>query len=418
MRAAIGWERNFLRNRAYVQLGLKINNSASLERNIQKIINSVSGFHVKVSDWNLLPTKEKTPVYKLPSTLKTLDDACKFMYKNHTRPMTEALASIGANNDTIVLNINHAAADGMFLVSLLNYLNKHENEEVHLPEIFESVDYVFDHEIKSYNGVPAPFNTVNPNLSRIIAKDTLHLAMDNTSHHTSASSNLANFKCYNPKTKSVHHLTENLWSSIILTISAFNGNFNTKGCGTCIDLRRFMKVQPDFRHCNIFSSITVNAEATKDTSVGEFMKILRSDFNSKVKSGFHFGYLKQIQEGKIPPIGALPGVGADMSSLGTFKVGGDITDAWFNIALRGDRALGSSTFTCFTVDNGINQTFHGRLRHSSFTLSDYDAQVYVDSIHHALENITDDMSCGLAIDILSDFQKKNSKSNLNDIVMF
>lgn len=142
IRPAIGWETFFISSRTYVQLGLTLNDKSQMPRMLEKINKVVSGLHHATDGKDIFKTNTPTPIYNLPENEKDLDKLCKFMYQEYTRPMDQALASIGVNSDNIVLNINHLAGDGGYLHHLFDYLKK--DEEI---DYIPSCDTVFTDEI-------------------------------------------------------------------------------------------------------------------------------------------------------------------------------------------------------------------------------------------------------------------------------
>lgn len=407
MRKAIGWEKNFFGNRTYLQFALKLSDSKYVKPIVEKSIKAIVGFHVATENGMIYPTDDPTPVFKLPDDFKSLNDACNYMYSHHTRPFNKALASIGTNSDTVVLNISHAASDARYFSHLLEILKS--NDDFAAPRMIESVDSAFSKEIDSYKSELSVFNAVNPKLSRIYQKETKYTTMDNTSHLTTAVSDCQNIKCYNQKTKLLHHFSENLWSSVILSASAFSGNLSKIGVGTYIDLRQFIK-NPGLQHCNIISSVLVSADVTKDTTLGELMMRLRSCFDEKMKNKEAFGYLKAMQVNGTKHASTMPGIGIDLSSIGPLKIGGPIKDVCFGLLQKGDRSQATCSYINYTVTDGMNSRLVGRIRHSPFSLSDRDAELYVRSVHYALENFTPDIKCGRALDELIEFQSQIQKS--------
>lgn len=416
MRKAIGWEKNFFGNKTFLQFALKVKDTKYVMPVVQKAINSVVGFHVCTENDMIYPIKEKTPVFKLPDNFKYLNEACFYMHEKHTRPLNQALASIGANSDTIVLNVSHAASDARYFANLLEVLKS--DAKINTPEMIESVDDAFKTEIKEYNDALPIFNAVNPQLTRIHPKDKTYTSMHYVSHLTTAVSNCENIKCYNKSTKLLHRYSENVWSSVILAASAFSGNLSKIGVGTYIDLRPFIK-NPGMQHCNIISSILVSANVTKDMKLGEFMTALRNDFQTKLDKKEHFGYLKAMQINGTHHKGTMPGVGIDMSSIGVLRLGGPFVDAWFGLLQRGDRSQGSCSYLNFTITDGLKSQLVGRIRHSPFSLSDREAEVYVKSVHYALESFVPDITVGRALDEIIEYQnqvRKNFKSQILTVV--
>lgn len=164
-RAAAGWEKVFFQSKMYIQLALQLIDPKDKYKILNKIDRVVAGLHHATDGENIYKTNTETPIYKLPDNPQNLSELCKNMFMEHTRPLDQALASVGANKDTIVLNINHAASDGMYIKNLFEYLKKDEEID-YIPTIIPTPT-VFEKQIREYSSPIPNFFNVDPKLTRI-----------------------------------------------------------------------------------------------------------------------------------------------------------------------------------------------------------------------------------------------------------
>lgn len=395
----------------FIQLALQLKDPKDKYKLLNKIDRAVAGLHHATDGKYIYKTNTDTPLYKLPDDPQNLSQLCKIMSSKFSRPLDQALASLGANKDTIVLNINHAASDGMYIQHLFEYLKK-DDEIDYVPTILPA-DTIFEKQIREYNGPIPDFFTVDPNLTRAYPSRQNELHISGYILTNGADTNAKNFMTYkrNGKLKS---LTDYYWTNFIIATSAFNDKFDNCGVATCIDLRQFL-LKYDFNIANCFSHISVAAHATKDDTVEELMKRMRADFNLKVKQGTHIGELKALQMGNnSKPL--LPGVGIDISLIGSMKVEGPFNDVWVQPNLLDHGFAGVVTYFGFSVEKDGENIIHGRFRHSSSTCSDKEAEILVNSLHYGIENVFPSMKIGEAIDMMKDYQFNLKRKMPNDVM--
>ncbi|EAY07124.1 hypothetical protein TVAG_342880 [Trichomonas vaginalis G3] len=410
-RPLIGWEKLFTSGKAYLQFALSFKNPNDIEKTIIKMNRVVSGLHHATDGKYLYKTLEKTPVYKLPDDHKSLPELCDYMYNNFTRPKELALASIGANKDTVVLNVNHLACDGMFLRNLFDYLNQDGNESQSATSIISSDD-IFDKEIKNYNGFMPPFAGNDSDLTRINPQNPFELHYSATTTMTEVHTDTKDLMTYKLNGK-VKNLTDYYWANVVLAISAFNNKFDKCGLNTCINLRRFLN-KSDFNIANCFSHIRVIANVTKDDTVDTLMRKMRADFNERVSKGEHFAALKaaQSQSNKSSQLAPVPGIPFSLSLIGQFDLDkGKFKDAWGNLKILED-GLNLVGFLGYSIKkNGVN-TISGRLRTASSHFGDGDARIFGNSIMYGMQKVHPSMKIGEAFDMLRDYQLEMKKAIL------
>ena len=384
-----------------VQFAMRVKDSSSIDPLVKKLNKLVVGFHSHIENNSIVTTNAdvKTPVFHLPD-FKSLADACTYMVNNHHLPYDQALASLGVNKDSIVLNINHIAADGGLIMQLYDTLKNETDVSINDYRI-EDQDKVFSKEIKEATNIP-PFVGAGPNLTRIHPKDKIGLSLDEKCHYLINKSKANDLQIFNKKTNKLSGLSDSLWSNLILSVSAFNNDFSSQGCSTCVNLRPFMKHSPTFCDTNNFSNLTLSSHATKDTTVLEMMKQIRADFNMRMKSGELFGYLKGMQmSSEAKPI---PGIGIQLSNVGRFKLGGPFVDLFLNCTMSSYVTPNNTYVTTYSIEGPKRNDIITSTRYTSSVISDKDMQIITKSIHYGMENIPLNITCGEALERLKDYQ--------------
>lgn len=400
-RPVIGWEKFFIGGRIFLQLAMKLSDPSKKDHVLSKIEKSVSSLHHATDGKVIYRVKTETPVFKLPDNVTDMEKLCEIMGSQYTRPMDQALASVGANKDTIVLNVNHLAGDGGFLQQIFAHL-RDDCEIDYIPSIIPGEKYL-EKEILSYTDKLPDFNTQDPLITRFISRNPSELYISHsllTNGAQSRAEDLMTYKLNGKLTK----LTEYYWSNFILAACAYNGSLDTTACATCVNMRPYISPSTNLSCTNCFAHATASAKVSKDDTVESMMTRLRESYNFNLKRKQPFGELKLVQQG-LPDRPQIPGVGLDLSLIGSFKTGGLFKDAWVHLSQVDSSVAGIVSYLGFSVDKGHEHIFHGRMRHSSATMSDRDAEMFVRNIHFGLENIKPSIKVGEALDMFKDNQR-------------
>lgn len=408
-----GWEKTFFNGKAYIQFGLKFNNSNDLKIAIEKIKKCTAGFYHSTDGDNMYRFKDDPIVYKLPNNITNLTDLCNYMYQNHTRPLDQTLASIGANNDSLVLNINHMACDGGYIKNLFEYL-KTDKIIDKIPSIIP-LDEVFKNEIKSYKGELPPVPPFDFDVTRVFPKHKEDLHYTGTTKMVDLQSNEKEFMTYKLNGR-IKNLTDYYWANYILGLSAYNNKFDKAGIITCINTRQFLK-KDSIDYANNFSQIRVRApHITVDDTVGELMKQMRNDFNERVKRGEMWAGLKAMKISHLNPAQTEKpnekdiGCSGDLSLIGTFDPENKFKDVWVNFHMSENELKHFTGYLSFSViRNGVN-TIYGKFRTGTNYFSEKDAEIVGNSIQYGMKTIHPQMKIAEALDILKDYQKKKEIS--------
>lgn len=405
IRPATKFEKFFINGQCNIQFAMKIKDQNKLEPIIDKLKKNVIGLQTKTDGEYIYKHNDKIPAYDIPNNITNPRNSCLFMANHFTRPYDQALGSIGANKNTIVLNINHCCADGGYFLHIFENLKN--NIEINSPKTFISVEKALENEINTSTFDPI-FSTVNPKITRIFTKDKSELKNDYWMKHYVKISHANKFFCYDKFTKEMHGLNDAVWASMILASSALKGQMKQTGLSTCINLRPFIN-DLSYEHCNMFSVVPVTPEnILPETKISDFMKNLRKVFKQNHDAGAQFGFIKKRQKVDVLPK-PLDGTGLEHSSVGRFKLGGIFDDVWISLTMKATAAPGFVSYMIFSVEDGQRNDFITQMRYPPQKITDYDAKKIVESVHFCLENLNKDMTCGDALEKLIHYQKNITK---------
>ncbi|KAH0795818.1 hypothetical protein GPJ56_000185 [Histomonas meleagridis] len=361
----------------YCQLTLKV--KPSHVKLVHEISKKAVGCRTLFDGGNYVYTPNECPVFKISDNFPSLESTQSYVATHFTLPESVRLASICYNNDTIILNSNHSSMDGGYMKLLLNYLTgaKVPFDPDHY--IHESVYDTFSESIHNAQG------NADYSSTKIIVKKPKPLKPHLTSHYIPFDipiNELSTF--HNGKCKG---MTDMIWSSVILSVSASNGEFTDSKVMTAVDLRRELK-NPSWSNANLDSMISVNANGiTKDSSVGEMKRTLRVNFTDKIeKSDTVFKYLRGVTDGSIKwpdyPV-------CSTSNIGVLKTGGDIIDVNVGTSVTSAGGPpGSISLNSICVDNKV---FRGRLYCSPFVFDHDEAKKLAETMKYCLMHVKDDM---------------------------
>ena len=387
-----------------MQLGLKVNDKKQIGPIVDKMKQAVLALHSRIEGDKLITEKRSyVPIYDIPN-FKNLNKACKFMSKHHQVPYDYALGSIGINDEMIVLNANHLAADGKFTSILFDYLKG--DIDLPIPDRIRDCDSVFEKEIREAKEPLPPFMSNDASLCRILVKDEDKLLRSNSQamHHFSNKTDAKDLQVYDKATGSVHGLSDSFWTNIILSISANNNDFSKKALANCCDMRPFMKSY-DFGITNAFADLALKANnISKDSTVKEMMDSIRKDFKQRYASNQLFGYLRTMQINTTPA--NFEGIAPELSNIGRFILKPPFTDVWVNCTMSDKLIPKNIPILSYSIEDENRNEMHTIMRFNTASISKQEVSRISKMIHFGMEKIPLSTPCGKAIDILQEYQRK------------
>ena len=361
----------------YLQLTLKVK-----PNQVNEIVNEISkkavGCRTLFDGEKYVYTPEKCPIFKIPDNFPNLEETHLYVSKHHTIPESQRLASICYNHDTVVLNTNHAASDGGYLKMLTNYLSGHETPKDPHYYLFESLNDIYAEKFKKVK-----LEDWDQSSTKVRSQ---HLKQDKvTAYYAPIEVPLNHTVNYiNGRCKG---MTDLLWSSMILSISAYNGEFTNAKICNATDGRREIE-NPDWRHVNVNSVVSLEAKnLTQFDTIGEMGRRLRRDLQRKLESSAVLSSLKGFAEGAS--FASLDYPSICLSNIGILKTGNAITDANISVSVKYQSPEpGSLILHCNCVDDKV---FRGRVYCSPCVMKEKDNYAVGAAISHCMTHFNNDM---------------------------
>ena len=388
-----------------VQIALRIKEPKRIPEIIDRLTDLVLGFHLSTNETNYFYKKRKVDPIFIPN-FDDLEEAGRYMFQNHSPNFNECMGTLGANSDSIVINLSHACADGVYLLNLCDMVAHFDKQIPEYPKFPISASESFAAQIHSKSTEQCPDLFTNKNAIRI--KTNPNIPPEKTSpfaKYVRIDIPLHEMAMYDAQTKKLKNLTENLWTSYILSASALNNNIDETGVVTCINMRQFLKPeQINWGMCNHYSSVTPFCEITENDTVAELGRRMRNDYNMKLKKGHQFSFLESLEENE--DITKLPGFLIELSSIGKFKCEGLVEDVFVKYSTSDKACDPMISHHCFSIVSPQKSVFNGMFCYKSSMIDERTAYSLGKGVEFALRNITKDMKIGKAVDLVKEFQKK------------
>ena len=344
------------------------------------------------------------PIIKLPENFKNMSEACNYMFINHSPLINQTMGTIGANSDTIVINSNHVCTDGGYCLEAFNALR--DDLDFEQPKINRGTYASFENQINEATCSPPP-RPLNPRLTRIHPKDQ-KMAIDFPLINGVRSKVAANkLTCFDKEKQKPIGMSDFLYTNIILAGLAFENKFDEgMGITTVMSVRPYLPRPATFEDGCAISLIPVSGKGTLDTTIAEFMKSTREDFNERIKRGEHFGFIKDFTK-PCDMSKEIPGLPLTVTNIGQFKLGGPIDDVGIAATVAvNPRGAPFYTYLHYSViGEGRNDTINEVL-YSPTVTSKREAQLLLDSVLYGFQNIQLTDSLGVALDKMKGFQEK------------
>ena len=399
-----GFDQQFIEGNNIIKLALKLKDPSYVGPTIEKIRKYAVGTRLKYENGKIVPITYEVPAVRLPDNFKSLREACEYMSFHHTYQPNQVLGNIGANKDTVILNINHVACDGEMMIELFDAIR--DNRETDTPQKIVSVYDRYKEELANAKEYLEP-GTFDPNVTRITPKDKGFLYGSMFREKVYFNMPTDHLKCYNKKTGKVHMLTDSYHAQIILAMSAYEGTFKRQGIVTAVNLRQFLKEKQSFENCCQISTVSVHAHATPESTVAEMMNMLRDDLNNILKKNIHFGFYRNFE--KTPdPKKLIPGTLINFSNAGKFVIKGPIVDdAYADLSVFPNPSPISTISHIAVIDEekGRNEVL-STLGYQTSMISRREAQMILNSVKFGLTNIEPEKTtCKKALEMHKQYQE-------------
>lgn len=388
---------------------LEFENSDQVQAAIDEVLSCSNAFHTKgLVFW--CEADNNVPIFTIPSELKTLQEIANWMHHEHPLKIRERMGMIARDDHRLAIEIIHGTGDGDYCLRFVEHLC-HPDEHWEMPKCPRSAEEEFNSQIQ-----PQPKTNVfcggDPNLSRLLSdkKDDQSTRVFANHYFTIPASEIRGYSTSDGK---IHGISETMWTSLLLSHAALtkeafsDTNFSIS---TVYNLRRLLpKDDIDLSRQNYIASLPVTSHPTENTTIKELGEMMRSDFNQGLKDGRLFSHMKSVWEAVYRPWRNpnQPGIGIEMSSMGTVKISGPVKDAFVTLICNDKKDLGSVSFLTYTIENEENgeKTFIGQMQYNTGEISTVEIEEFSKYVTHAMTKFEDKMTVSDAINELRNLPK-------------
>jgi hypothetical protein len=397
------FEQMFVPSNIFCQLAMVVESKADAATLVDRLRERIIGLRLRLDGYDFVQIpKPATKVHRLPDNFPDLEKACIWTWQ-HTSPNTSAcLASLCANDDTVILNVHHQVSDGGYFKTILDHIfdDKLAGADAVFPIASEAI--FADELARRETGGPIVF--ADPALTHVFPNRVSPRSDNPPAHYVSFACPPASLTCYNETTKKCHGLTDHLWASEILAATAFNGKILTVGAGTNIDLRQFFAKPVTWANCSNFAVVTATLPSlSRDETYGQLCARLRASFAENVAKRKFIDYMKGIPAWITRTGVGPPGVGIEITNIGAIKLKRPFRDAWIQQAtdentVKGVFSLQSAS--CLPPDGGPVDVVQ-RLRYAPSEVNEREAMLIAKFIKFGMQNFEAKTRVGEALDALA-----------------
>lgn len=409
IRSLKGTDFSFYNGEIMMSLVLKFGNPKDVPPIAEMLSKKVLGLHLGTDGQVLYLNPKRIPIYDLPQ-IENNEELSHYMFEYHTRPYETSLGSIGVNDNSIVINVNHMLADGGYFKFIINEISKGNCSE--LKDYYpKSAETVFNKQIGEAKFDFYPTNS-DMRLTNFISKDFDELRKTKFAQYIYSNFPASSFKCYNEKTKAIHGLTESIFINFYASVVAYNNESYKCGIGTCIDLRKYSNSNT-WNDNSIFTLIPIIPQVLPTDTYQEIGEKMRNDLNQGIKEGRHFSYLKALYERRKGP--DFEGSRLFLSNIGPVPFGGPLLDVYMGYSELSSAMpnILSITSSSYIGNNKNNIAF--RLKYNSDKMSTREADMISKSTIWGMQNIDFNLPLEKAISELQQFQRSYLKQKKGTI---
>ena len=381
-----------LMGRVYLQLTMKVKPN-SVSEIVNEISKKVVGCRTFFDGEHYAYTSDKCPTFEIPDNFPNMDHIHRYVSKNYTLPMSQRLACVCYNKDTVVLNVHHASADGGYLKMLVNYLTGHEVPKDKNYHLFATLNEIYGEKFKKYNLGEWDQSSTKVRSQHLPQSNDIPAYFGDIEIPLSQTINYKNGKCKG--------MTDLLWSSMLLAVSAYNGEFTDAKICNAADGRREID-DLDWSQVNVNSVLSLEAKGiTANSTIGEMSAKFRQSLNDKLENRGILCSLKGFATGTYGSAIDYPTF--CLSNIGLFPTGDNINDVYVSVSVSNPMPEpGTLILHCFSVGDKV---FRGRLFCSPCIMSEKENSAIADGIKHCMTNFSDDV---IIKDAITELRRKFS----------
>lgn len=394
-----------------MQIVVEFQDPKYVESAVYEFINCMNSFRCQGNLLYIRSNDNIPVIHQIPPGLKTLKDVAIWMNKEH-QAKWNPLATIACDYNRIVVNSCHSCNDGTRCIQLVKHIcEPDEYNTMPCTPVATSLYHKYKKEIFSHPNT-AIYCAGDSHICRLQAKPV--------DKSTKPKFLLPHFECpiselmgYDPSTKHVKSLSEAQWiaQGLAHTLVEQNYDFKDFGISTVLDLRRFFPPQdaqddPGCQEC--IASIPVTCTPNLDTSLADFGKLMRENFNMRIQRKDYLSHIRSVWEAIFKPWKnpIPPGIALESSSMGPVPFHSPVKDVWISLITPDDIPLSQTSFLTYTKVNEDTQerTFVGQFQANS---QEYcEADKFLKLIEFGMKNFDYKMTVREALDSLDNFRKK------------
>ena len=387
--------------RSIIQWSLEIEDPAFVPVVVDKLINSVVAFHMKIEGDRLVAHDNSVPVVQIPSGMTNLRNISNWFVKEHPVDFSSAFARIACNDRFVSMAISHMCADGGYLKWLLRTMKDPAPPLPPLPTMSSSF---FSDEIKRAPRVFA-WDT-DPHMTRVLSREKKDPNRFNFCQYYTIETQRERLSCYDRRDGKLHGFTEALWMSHVMCALAHKGSLDEDvGVCTCVDLRQWAKADPaklNPNMVNAFSAVTPSGPLRRGMTVREVANGMRKDMERRIARGEQFGFLNGLIAADREPI---PGAGLEITNMGSMVLEKPIVDAFAGLSITATNSVKILSIMSFGKEgygrNGITM----RLRYAPQAFGDREMEVYAKCYDYMIHNVSFDRKVEDVLDEIRAFRK-------------
>jgi hypothetical protein len=395
-------ERRFMGADSWCQLAMVVESKSARDFLIDRLKSQVLGFQLRVENGRFVsaPGRE-IPVHDLPSHFPTLEHASTWMTHATMPRKDQVLASLAANDTTVILNVYHVCSDGGYFKMIVDHIF---DGAVSVPGPLPiAPEEVFARQLRAVPAV-ARFVASDGSLTRIFPNRAPGWYNGGCAYIT-FTLDPESLPCYNKTARRVEGLTEHTWASEILASTAFNGRTTNTSCSTCMDLRSFYETPASWGNTVAFAAMNADAHAYGESGTfGGLRRRLREDFDGRMRRKEYLSYLKGVSGiGQIAPS---PGLSIELSNLGLVRAKRPFVDVWMQETCSAEIRMGFICLQSTQVETASGKSpLIQRLRYARGDISEREALLWTRMVAFAMKSFDASTEVGQAIAELRKFKQ-------------
>lgn len=390
----------------YVTMGIQFDDPKLVPSIIKKFKQEIVGLNIRYENGYFIERNKDIKEVQLPKVddLRSLTQYVVY----HSRPNhEEACGELYYNDDSIILRLNHALADGKYLVGILDHIS---DSPKMLDKPFPA-DFVseFAHELNERRKSPQIYIDEIDQYSKITKKCG---SLGGPELLGEIVFDVKSFQNYNKKTRKCTNITPSITTGYSLGILAFEGlrndNIYKIGGPMVVDMRPEMKSKPTLNTNNMYSIVPSGSIVNGDTTIRDVFQTLRK----KVRDAFIDKMrLFDSPDSIINHSGDRPkrnDIIPFFSQLGMVKIKSPIRDIIIYDKNYNDVLFNETHIISYQIVDERNDRneFHFFHRYNTNGISGCQSNLLLNSLKHFLQTFDENMTVHEALDDLKRFQQQ------------